>query len=73
LDTSPQGGKSWGSIRQEQPERTMYNAALTISRREYFRGRPVGRFSGGNKWAMLSHWSSLRSLGYCILASMPAV
>ena len=46
--TVPQGGRSWGIIRQGMPPRKTYSMALTISRRSEVRGWPLG-VSGGNK------------------------
>ncbi len=60
--TVPQGGRSWGIIRQGIPPRSTYRTPLTTSRRSVVRGWPR-TVSGGNNGANSSHWASVKSLG----------
>ena len=60
-----QGGKSCGIIRQEQPLRSTYRMALSISRRSTLRGLPPG-LASGSSGDRSSHCSSVRSLGYSL-------
>ena len=60
--TVPQGGKSWGTMRQGQPLRRTYKTPLITSRRSTLRGRPPG-LAAGSKGASSSHCSFVRSLG----------
>ena len=62
LYTVCQGGRSFGSIRQEHPLRRTYRMPFTISRRSTERGRPP-LLAGGSRGARISHCSSVRSLG----------
>lgn len=68
--TVPQGGKSWGTIRQGMPPRNTYRMPLTTSRRSTVRGCPL-ELAGGIRGASSSHWASVKSLGYGFLL-MPA-
>ena len=61
--TVPQGGKSWGIMRQGQPLRSTYKVPLMTSRRSTLRWRPLG-LAGGSRGASVSHCSSVTSLGY---------
>ena len=61
--TVPQGGKSWGIMRQGQPLRRTYNVPLITSRRSTLRWRPPG-LAAGSRGASSSHCSSVKSLGY---------
>ena len=60
--TVPQGGKSWGTMRQGQPLRRTYRMPLMTFRRSTLRGRPPG-LAAGNSGASSSHCSFVRSLG----------
>lgn len=71
LYTLPQGGRSWGTIRQGHPDRRTYRMPFTTSRRLTVRGLPPGLASGSNG-ASSFHWSSVRSLGY-LLRFIPTV
>lgn len=57
------GGRSWGSIRHGQPERSRYRMAFTTSRSSTERGRPPG-LASGSRGARISHWASVKSVGY---------
>ena len=66
--TVDQHGKSWGSIRHEQPVRSTYKIASIYSR--IFSGRVRFRRSRGIN---CSHSLSFKSVGYAFLFSMPLV
>jgi hypothetical protein len=66
----PQGGRSWGIIRQGQPLRSTYKMAFTTSRKSTVRGRPP-HLAAGSRGASSSHWASVRSLGYAFLFIPP--
>jgi hypothetical protein len=66
----PQGGRSWGIIRQGQPLRSTYKMAFTTSRKSTVRGRPP-HLAAGSRGANSSHWASVRSLGYGFLFIPP--
>ena len=68
--TVPQGGRSWGSMRQDMPPRRTYKTPFTISRRSALRCRPPS-LAGGNRGASSSHWASVRSLGYGFRIMLP--
>ena len=51
------------SIRQGHPVRSTYSVELTTCRRSTVRGLPPG-LAGGSSGPSISHWSSVRSLGY---------
>ena len=63
-----QGGKLFGSIRQEHPLRSRYMIPFITSRISTSRGRPLA-FGGGMKGAIRSQCLSVKSLGYvgCVL------
>ena len=63
LYTVCQAGRSCGSIRHGHPVRSTYRMPLTTSRVSTVRGRPPG-LAGGSKGSIMSHCSSVRSLGY---------
>ena len=52
--TVPQGGTSWGAMRQGMPPRNIYRMPFTTSRRSTVRGCSLGLF-GGSKGANLAH------------------
>ena len=63
--TVPQGGRSWGIIRQEIPPRNTYRMPFTTSRRCTVRGCPLGE-TGGNRGSNKPHWASVKSVGYAL-------
>ena len=67
--TVPQGGRSWGIIRQEIPPRNTYRMPFTTSRRCTVRGCPLGE-TVGNRGSSKPHWASVKSVGYA-LRSIP--
>ena len=67
--TVPQGGRSWGIIRQEIPPRNTYRMPFTTSRRCTVRGCPLGE-TVGNRDSSKPHWASVKSVGYA-LRSIP--
>ena len=54
--TVPQGGRSWGIIRQAIPPRSTYRMPLTTSHRSVVLGGPL-LVSGGSRGANSSHWA----------------
>jgi hypothetical protein len=66
----PQGGRSWGIIRQVQPLRSTYRMPFITSRMSTVRGWPPG-LALGSRGASSSHWASVRSLGYGFLFMPP--
>ena len=60
--TVPQGGRSWGVMRQGMPPRSTYRTPFTTSRKSTVRGWPLGLL-GGSKGANSAHWASVKSLG----------
>ena len=63
--TVPQGGRSWGIIRQGMPPRNTYRTPFTTSRSFTVRGCPLDE-SGGNKGSSKLHWASVKSVGYAL-------
>ena len=63
--TVPQGGRSWGIIRQGIPPRKTYRMPFTTSRRCTVRGCPL-RESVGNRGSSKPHWASVKSVGYAL-------
>ena len=61
--TVPQGGRSWGIIRQEIPPRNTYRMPFTTSRRCTVRGCPLSE-TVGNRGSSKPHWASVKSVGY---------
>jgi len=68
--TVPQGGRSWGTMRQATPPRSTYRMPFTTSRKSTVRGCPLG-FSGGSNGANSAHWDQVKSLGYGFLLMPP--
>ena len=68
--TVPQGGRSWGIIRQGIPPRKTYSMPLTTSRRSEVRGCPL-RESGGSKGSRRPHWALVKSVGYVLRLISP--
>ncbi len=64
------GGKSCGSISHEQPVRSRYKIAFTISRRSTVRSRPPPD-AGGNSRSPIPHCSSDKSDRYARRAEAP--
>jgi hypothetical protein len=56
-------GYSFGSIRHWMPPTVTYRTPLMTSRMSSVRGRPPDLASGINGW-IISHWLSVRSVGY---------
>ena len=65
LQTVPQGGRSWGIIRQGMPPRNTYRMPSITSRRLTVRGCPLNE-SGGSKGSSNLHWPSVKSVGYAL-------
>ena len=63
LHTVPQGGRSWGIMRQVQPPPRTYTMALMTSLISTWRGRPPD-LGPGIRSDSCSHWESVKSLGY---------
>ena len=61
----PQGGRSWGIIRQGMPPRNIYRMLFTTSRRFTVRGCPLDE-SGGSRGSSKPHWASVKSVGYVL-------
>ena len=68
--TVPQGGKSWGTIRQGTPPRSTYRIPLITSRKSTVRGCPL-TLAAGKRGANSAHWGSVKSLGYGFLFMPP--
>ena len=69
--TVPQGGKSWGTIRQGTPPRSTYRMPLVTSGKSTVRGCPLA-LAAGKKGANSAHWGSVKSLGYGFLFIPPS-
>ena len=69
--TVPQGGRSWGIIRQGMPPRNTYRMPFTTSRRFTVRGYPRDE-SGGSKGPSKPHWASVKSVGYVLRSISPS-
>ena len=63
--TVPQGGRSWGIIRQEIPPRNTYRMPFTTSRKCTVRGCPLSE-AVGNRGSSKPHWASVKSVGYAL-------